>query len=222
MGRDSLLDQPVQTPTSGVHWRRVGLRVLGVLLVLGANLLYIPINRTLSGGVSVQLPIDRLIPLWPVWAVPYVLALVWWLSALIWGAARLDDRRFTLLVTAALIMVLSSDIVYVLFPTYVERPELVGEGWAMGLMRMIYSTDRSYCALPSGHTYNTTLIALIWWPTHPRLRWYLAASVLVVILATWFTRQHNLLDAVFGLLWALGSYLIASRIVAQRSEADAP
>ncbi len=190
-----------------------------MLLVLAANFIYFPINRMLTGGVVVETPLDRLIPLAPVWAVPYILALPWWTAALLWAAIQMDDATFKTMIVASLMMVLSSDAFYILFPTYLERPQLAGDGWAMNLMRMIYGTDRAYCALPSGHTYNTTLIASFWWFWQPRYRWLWALTVPVVILATLFTRQHNILDVVSGMIWALVSIFIAARLTGWRPEA---
>jgi hypothetical protein len=97
----------------------------------------------LSGGMIVELPIDRLIPLWPIWSLPYVLSLLWWIIALIWAAIKMDDARFRMFVIATLLMTLSSYIVYVAFPTSSRRPQLVGKSWDMQLMRLIYGSDRS-------------------------------------------------------------------------------
>lgn len=214
-----MLDKQWSTLGTPASLRRLSLRAAAVLLALGVNLLYIPINRMLSGGILVELPFDRLIPLWPIWSLPYVLALPWWTAALIWAAIKMDNARFKTFIIATLLMTLSSYAVYILFPTYVERPQLVGDSWDMQLMRLVYGNDRSYCALPSGHTYYTTLIAAFWWSWHPRQRWLWAATVPVIILATLFTRQHNTPDVVFGLLWAFGSMFIASRITGWNRQA---
>ena len=127
-----------------------------------------------------------------------------------------DGRLFKMLVSAALVVTLSSYVVYILYPTYVIRPEVTGEGWTFDLIRLIYGEDQPYCALPSGHTYNTVLVAMFWWHWKPRLRWLWALTVPTVILATLFTGQHYVLDPIFGLVWAVGSYLIARRITRWR------
>lgn len=199
---------PDSQPSALTPWKRA----TGVLVIFGALALYFPINRMVSGGIEARLVIDNLIPLWPVWAVPYILVILWWIAAPVWATVKMDKDLYKTMVIAALVMTLSSYVVYILYPTYVVRPELTGDGWAMDLMRLIYGNDRSYNALPSGHTYNTTLFAIFWWHWQPHLRLLWVATVLLVIPATLFTHQHNVLDPIFGIMWAFSAYAIARRI----------
>jgi membrane-associated phospholipid phosphatase len=188
------------------------LRVLVGLLLLGVSLLYFPINRSVSGGLAPRIFLDNYIPLWAVWAVPYILSIFWWLAALLWICWKMELENLKTVVSAFLIMTPSSYAVYIFFPTYVARPEPVGTGWMVELIRWIYGNDQPYNALPSGHTYNTVIIALILWHWKPRWRWLWAATVPVVILATLFTKQHYFLDPVFGILWAFGAFSLARRL----------
>lgn len=187
-------------------------RGLLLALVIGLSLLYIPINRSVSGGVALRLPLDDLIPLRPIWGLPYLLALVWWLAAWVWAALGMEWSRYRTFALAVAIAALTSYAVYCLYPTYVIRPEIVLQGWRADLMGLIYGGDRPYNALPSGHTYHTALIAIFWWDWKPRLRWLWAASLIAVILATLFTRQHYLLDPLAGLVWAGGSAALAAHL----------
>src|SRR5688572_24190005 len=99
-------------------------RSLSVLLIIGLSFLYVPINRVVSGGINTQIPIiDSHIPLWPIWAVPYLISDLWWVAALIWAAARMHDERFGVLLTASILMITTSFVVYLLIPTYTQRPE---------------------------------------------------------------------------------------------------
>jgi hypothetical protein len=101
---------------------RTAHRLLFLVIVIGLNLLYIPINRVVTGGVEASLPIDRMIPLWPIWAVPYLLSLVWWIAAFIWAVTQMHDRLFLTFVLAVAMMTLSSYVLYLLYPAYVTRP----------------------------------------------------------------------------------------------------
>ncbi len=193
-------------------------RILGLSLILGVYLIYFPINQHVNGGFSSHIFLDDWIPLWPVWTAPYILAIGWWVFAAIWAAIKMELALFKRLVAAVLVMSLSSFLVHLLIPTFVVRPEAVGEGWGMNLIRMIYALDQPYNALPSGHTYNTVLVAIFWWHWKPRYRWLWAATVPVVILSTLFTKQHYLLDPLFGLLWAFGAYFISGKLMAWRSK----
>jgi membrane-associated phospholipid phosphatase len=108
-------------------------------------------------------------------------------------------------------MIATSYVVYLLIPTYTHRPVLTGDGFTLDLMRLIYGNDRSYNALPSGHTYNTALIAVIWSQWQPAWRWLWILITVIVMMSTLFTRQHNVLDVLFGLIWGIGAYLAALR-----------
>jgi len=193
-------DQPVQgsqNPQKRLAW---------LLALFAVQALYFPINRLITGGVVLDIPLDALIPVWPVWAIPYLLCLVWWQACFIWAAVKMDGNRFVAFVAAALFTMLTSYIVYIFFPTYVVRSLVVGHGWQYDLLRTLYANDHVYNAFPSGHTYTTMLIVFFWWIWQPRLRWLWVAIALVVLLSTLFTGQHNLPDLVGGILWAWMGY----------------
>jgi membrane-associated phospholipid phosphatase len=192
--------------------QKIWMRVLVGLLLLGVSLLYFPINRSVSGGIAPKIFLDDFIPLWPVWAVPYIFSIFWWLTALIWICWKMEFESLKTVVTAFLIMMLTSYTVYILIPTFVVRPEPVGTHWTMELIRWIYGNDQPYNALPSGHTYNTVIIALILWSWKPHWRWLWAVTIPVVILATLFTKQHYVMDPVFGILWAFGAFSLARKL----------
>jgi membrane-associated phospholipid phosphatase len=97
-------------------------------------------------------------------------------------------------------VVLVSYVIYLVYPTYVHRPRLPDRhSWQIELVRIIYCLDRPYNAFPSGHAYNTLLIALFW------CRWPWIGMTVIILLSTLFTRQPNLPDPIGGVaLAALG------------------
>lgn len=125
---------------------------------------------------------------------------------------KMEVKQLSAVVLATLIMTLSAYAFYLIFPTYVIRPETTGSGLLVDLVRWVYSNDQPYNALPSGHTYNTVIIALILWHWKPGKRWLWVSTVPVVILATLFTKQHYVLDPLFGVLWAITAFSLARRI----------
>jgi len=177
-----------------------------VLAITVVQLIYFPINRTVKGGVILQTPLDAYVPLWPIWAVPYLLSIVWWQASFIWAACAMEEKRFRALAIATISVMLTSYVLYIAYPTYVERPTLEGSGWAADLIRTIYRNDRLNNAFPSGHTYSTMLIVFFWWDWKPRLRWLWAVAGAIVILSTLFTGQHNLPDPLGGIIWAWAGY----------------
>lgn len=187
----------------------LGKRLLRLAILFAVQCLYFPINRYVQGGVMLSTPLDAFIPLWPIWAVPYLLSLQWWAIAFIWAALKMPDDLYRAFVVALLGVMLTSYLVYIIYPTYIERPVLAGTDWATELVRLIYSQDRVYNAFPSGHTYFTVLIALFWWDWKLRLRWLWVAITLLVLLSTLFTRQHNLPDLAGGTALAYAGYRLS-------------
>ena len=197
---------PTSLTPSSRSWIRKRARLTWLMVLIIIQGLYFPISRIVQGGVALATPWDASIPLWPIWAIPYLLSLIWWMGCIIWATWEMDADLYQAFVIAILAVMLVSYLIYLLYPTYVERPLLEGDNWQTELMRFIYSTDRPYNAFPSGHTYNTMLIALFWWRWRPRLRWLWAGIVGVVLLSTLFTRQHNLPDLLGGIVLAWTGY----------------
>jgi membrane-associated phospholipid phosphatase len=181
-------------------------RLVWLVALIGIQLLYFPINRTVQGGTIISTPWDDLVPFWPVWVIPYLLSILWWFACFVWATWKMEAARYRAFVSAGLVVMLSSYLLYILFPTYVQRPIVEGEGWLIDLISWLYENDRLHNAFPSGHTYTTALIVFFWWGWRPRLRGLWVAVGVIVVLSTLFTGQHHIADPIGGLLWAYLGY----------------
>lgn len=179
-----------------------------LILVFALQIIYFPLNQTIEGGYMPRIPWDDYIPFWPIWALPYQLSFIGWAICYFWAAIKMDARLYRTFIVSTICMLLTSYAVYLLFPTYVERPNAEGSGWQYALFRSIYANDRVNNAFPSGHTYNTMLILFFWWDWRPKLRWWFSIIAIIIILSTLFAGQHNLVDLVGGIIWAWASYHI--------------
>lgn len=83
-----------------------------------------------------------------------------------------------------------------------ERPAVTGLDWASTLLRFLYANDRANNAFPSGHMYFAVLLAYFVTRWKPRLLWFAALLVILVVGSTLFTGQHYVLDLVGGALFA--------------------
>ena len=182
-------------------------RLLRFTLLIAVQLLYIPINRLIVGGVILEVPWDAYVPFWPMFSIPYLLSIPWWILCFLWATLKMDDERLKAFIVGALVMMVTSYALYIGFPTYIERPVVEGHRFQDEIVRYIYGNDRLNNAFPSGHTYMTVFIVLFWWRWKPRLRAIWVPFGVLVVLSTLFTGQHNLLDPLGGILWAVGSYL---------------
>lgn len=181
-------------------------RVAWLVVLFLAQLLYFPINRGVQGGVILATPWDAQIPLWPIWSLPYLLSLVWWGIAFFWAAWKMETKLYRAFIIGTLSVILFSYLIYLLYPTYIERPMIKGRGWTTDIIRFIYSQDRVYNAFPSGHTYTTVLISLFWSRWFPKKRWLWILIAIIVLVSTLFTGQHNLPDLLSGALLAWAGY----------------
>lgn len=181
-------------------------RIYWLIALIAFQLIYIPINRLVTGGIVPVSPFDLYIPLAPIWVVPYLLSIIWWWGAFVWGALAMDDLRLRAFLIAAFLAFAISYVIWIIYPTYVIRPELLGNDWATNALREVYGNDRVYNAAPSGHTYTTVLISLFWWGWKPRLRVLWAAIAVIVLLSTLFTKQHYIADVITGIALAVAAW----------------
>ncbi|NPV76586.1 MAG: phosphatase PAP2 family protein [Anaerolineae bacterium] len=187
-------------------------RLFILLIPLSVQLLYLPINRLASGGIKPEIPLDQLMPLWPVWAVPYLLAIPLWIFGFLWAGLVMDDKQFMTLVVSSTMAMCIGMICFIVFPTFVERPTVTGNDWASKLLRWIYANDEVYNAVPSGHAYISTILALAWRRWKPDLSWLWGAILVIILLSTLFTRQHYLIDLVIGIGLGVTAYCIVYQV----------
>jgi membrane-associated phospholipid phosphatase len=200
-------------------------------LVVGAAMLvvslgYLPLNRLMTDGVTVEIWLDSYVPLWPIWIVPYLMTLAWWIVAGIWALWSMDDEMYVAFVCSWIVACVIGFSVFILYPTYMVRPELTGDGWAEQVVRYVYNNDRTYNAFPSMHVWATVTISLYWSLWKPKWRGWLVAATIVVALSTVLSGQHWIMDVVGGTILAvvcfpLGRRLAAPVLAAMRQSAAA-
>lgn len=177
-------------------------RLALLIVVLLISALYFPLNQFLTQGYNLKTALDAYIPIVPVFAVPYLLFIPYWIAAFLFAAWKMNDRMFRAFMIGSITAIIIATLTYTLFPTYTDRPTINTGGWSAGLLNLIYSHDKVFNAFPSGHVLYTTLIALFGITWRPNWHHVLNGSVVLVILATLLTGQHHLVDPIGGM--ALG------------------
>ena len=167
----------------------------------------------MGGGITTYLPIDAKIPLSPIWAFPYLLSILWWVGALVWATFKMEYKRFLHFSLCLSITITISYAVYILYPTYVDRPKIIEQDFLSQLVNFIYGNDKPYNALPSGHTYTTLIISIFWFYWKPKQRFLWVGIAVVVILSTLFTKQHAILDLVSAAVLVIICYRISDFLV---------
>jgi membrane-associated phospholipid phosphatase len=182
-------------------------RVLWMTIILVVIILYFPLNQFMQGGVQLSLSIDQNIPLYPPAVVPYLLGSLLFVAFPIWAAICVKPEEFEAFTVSILTATVISYLAYLIFPTFVTRPEVTSSDFFSRVITLLYQADRSYNAAPSGHTFYTLLFCLYISRWQPKLRIIWVVIAASIILSTLFTRQHYILDVVCGLVLAVLAYI---------------
>jgi membrane-associated phospholipid phosphatase len=187
------------------------------LLLLGLScsgfFLYLLINRLPRNEVvahRIHVGLDGLIPLVPIFSVPYALAMVFVVGTLAYFVLFTPRVRETAYSYTFCLAV--SCATYLAFQTTVDRPPVDANSAFTGLVSFIYANDQPYNCFPSLHVSLTVLASLIWARGRRRLAVPLAGWVVLVALSTLFTKQHVLLDVLAGAVLGGASFWVGAAL----------
>lgn len=171
---------------------------------------YLPINLYSVGrpAHTLYLPGESRLPFIPEFELIYVLGYALPAVAVL---AVPDARRFAQLVTGFLLTLAVAYATYLLFPVYLERPDLVPDSLATRMLALEYE-DPSYNHFPSLHV-ALAVLAYLSCRDGLRRRWPLLFLVVGVSISTLFIKQHYVVDLAYGAALALGAWTVAGRWV---------
>ncbi len=196
---------PIEKPERKEFTLTLNKRLLLFLLVCCIQMVYIPTSNRVTGGMEPKLPID-IYPIWPVWVLPYVSCYILWFVSIAWVIFKSEDQQFRSFIAACMLTFGLGALTFIFFPTYVRSVALQGSDVFTLLLRIFHEQTGRYAALPSGHVYITTLLALFFGRWYPRFKFLYILILIVVSLSTLFTGQHYILDVIGGYLVALLGY----------------
>ena len=160
----------------------------------------IPARRALTLSST----LDRLIPLVPAWA--YVYGAIYSVAVVPLFIVR-DARVLRRVALGFMAINLLAGLVFLAFPTRMERPEWVGlpagsfTQWSMGL---IYALDPPVNCLPSLHVANAFYVGSVARSFDRRVGRFMFALAFLIAFSTLLVKQHYLLDVVSGALLGCG------------------
>jgi len=203
-------------PGLAIHLRRgilaergwsLAVSLLLIPAILGTNLIYDTLNHG-PNRIFLETPLDRALPVVPVFAVPYVSLIPFiGVSLLVFLGFRVRVYR-----SAAITMIIVwfvSYACYFLLQSYIARPQITGSDPFSAMIRTIYASDRPYNDFPSLHTSLSTIIAMHWWRFDRRIGIAAAIWTTLIVASTVLVKQHYLADVAGGLVLAA----IVSRLV---------
>lgn len=156
---------------------------------------------------------DRMVPLIPAFVSIYLVCYAFWAANYIMIARISKEHMYRFLVGDYLSRIICG-LFFVLLPTTLVRPEVVGTDIWSNLLKIVYTVDQSANLFPSIH-------CLVSWFCYIGIRrqksvpkWYQRFSAIFAILvcaSTQFTKQHYIIDVIGGLVLAEVCYQIGLR-----------
>ena len=175
-------------------------RVLFLAMIGGTWLLYLVTNLINNGrkAYDVSIGVDRLIPFVPFFILFY---LSWWV--LVWLPIFLSFNNLKLLKRVTFLFVslnVVSNLIFLLFPTTIIRPEIMGRSIVEQLTGLFYTLDAPYNLFPSLHI--SSLVASYCMVYYLKRSWaqVLLPWFLVVLISPLFIKQHSVIDVMGGLV----------------------
>lgn len=205
-----------------VRWYGV---VWGIALLIFQHSMYLLAN-VIAGAIglpafSPKTAIDDLIPLVPVFILPYVWSYVFWAMAPM-AVSKCEKRHFYNFVAAYVTACLFGMLIFIFAPSYMDREAenlvaLAGDGFFGKLLQFIYNLDGgalAYNLFPSFHCMLSTLSYLGVMRRKEIPLWFRIYSLVMAVLiycATVFTKQHYVVDIFGGVIIAVVFYFLATK-----------
>jgi membrane-associated phospholipid phosphatase len=150
--------------------------------------------------------LDRKVPFVPAFVLAYVCLYPLMVIAFV---ALYPTAFASQFYVAATIAALSAAAFWYMVPTGFHRPHHLRRTFARGILKGIYDEECNANAFPSSHVYISFLCAYylgLAFPAVALLVWCLA---ILVMISTVLVRQHELIDILGGIAWALAAIILA-------------
>jgi membrane-associated phospholipid phosphatase len=202
-----------------ITWRTVGraltrpypVTIPMVLLVSLVPVYLLIAGRARAGAVHAPaLALDRLLPLAPTWALVYGALYLFLIVLPVFVVQQEELIRRT--VWAYLAVWTVAYICFLVYPTVAPRPDTVmGQGFAVWGLRLLYEADPPYNCFPSLHVAHSFVSAFASYRVHRTLGFVALSCASLVAISTLFTKQHYVADLIAGILLAGAAYVVFLR-----------
>ncbi|MGN0518038.1 MAG: hypothetical protein ACI4II_04880 [Acutalibacteraceae bacterium] len=156
---------------------------------------------------------DKLFPFCPEWAIIYIGAFFFWMYQYTM-IARESPEKACKLATADFTAKIICFCFFIFMPTTNVRPNVDGDGFILGFMRLIYLIDSPNNLFPSMHCFVSWLGTRYMYECKLIKHRFLICTLctvgtILVFVSTLLVRQHVILDVISGVAVAEIGYLIA-------------
>lgn len=153
---------------------------------------------------SLMTDLDRAIPLVKLFVLPYAVWIFYIYVCLVYFFIKDPAVYRKALITYVMCALICYGI-YLVFQTTVPRPDLTGNDPVTRLLMLIYHRDQPFNCFPSIHCFSSYMVMKALYTSKFRNRinqTLIYGMSSLIIVSTFFIKQHTLLDAVCGILLA--------------------
>lgn len=176
--------------------------------------LYAATNNPNQQVYSLMTDLDRALPLIKIFVLPYSVWIFYIYACLIYFFLK-DPAVYRRALITYVACALICYGIYLVFQTTVPRPELTGNDPVTRVLMFIYHRDEPFNCFPSIHCFSSYMVmkALYTSKFKNKLNQTLIYGMsTIIILSTFFIKQHTILDAASGILLADIVYRLLTRI----------
>ncbi|MBR2565029.1 MAG: phosphatase PAP2 family protein [Paenibacillus sp.] len=201
--------------------------LLAILCIPLQGLIYMFLGSTAGPELFYNYAwIDTKIPFIKEFIIPYVSWMpILYLSFLYLGLT--DKPLFWRTLIIYNVGVMAANVCFVVFPSYVPRPEVTGTDLSSMLVQFIYSNDAPVNCFPSVHCLTSYMLIIILnrqMNVKPTVRIFASIWLWLIIASTVLVKQHSLLDVVGGIAFAEAAYwtvhVFAKRLAQTRKKSE--
>jgi hypothetical protein len=178
---------------------------LGAMACLAPlNILYVALNSSERGAISLVTSIDNAIPFVKIFIVPYIIWYGFIFFTMIYLCYK-DRRTYYITLVSYGLGLIASYITFYFFQTTVPRPEITGSDALTKMVLSIYGADQPYNCFPSIHVLTSYLMIKAIAACSVRNRRNITivyTTAIIIIISTFFVKQHVILDAASGIVYA--------------------
>ncbi|KOR26527.1 phosphatase PAP2 family protein [Clostridium sporogenes] len=173
------------------------------------NVFYAILNNSNRKVYTLVTGFDKAMPFIAAFSVPYMIWYPFIIICLIYMCFRNRNLYYKSL-SAIVISLITSYIIFFFFQTTVPRPEVVGNDIFKSIVKFIYNTDNPYNCFPSIHVITTYIIMRNMLNHEIKNSRIINIFVLIlgilIIISTEFIKQHVLFDIIFAIILGEGIY----------------
>lgn len=201
---------PTKKQTKIKRWRIFKIFPLGTIVPYTCVFLYqcivyffteLYVNQ-LSYKFDLSLSLDKKIPVIPGYIYIYFSCYLFWIANILLSG-KISKEHFYKIITTSFLSITICGIIFVFFPTTIQRPEIKVVNLSTFLLHYLYCIDHPVNLFPSIHCLSSWLAYIAIRGQKQIPIWYRMFSLffaISVFISTQVLKQHYLLDVVAGIV----------------------